>query len=210
MANLTDDPKKPSLALNDSQKALEVTRKLWLNERLVMAELMKPGEPLDDLCRALTIKLWLKTLNEIGEERFEQAFEQTLETTSFRPDISEIRKNAGIPADPTAEEAKEELYELIKLLRHHGRKLTNRGKPEKEPPGPRADVTMETIRDMGIGSMAAGLEAIWAHPSLDLVRPPDELGEMESFRAVAGEKIEKRWVEGYRKQKIKLTKGGAL
>lgn len=148
------------------------------------------------------LSLWLKTLGEIGEERFDAALTQVLESSPFRPTIAEIRRYASAPSEPPFEvEAKAELAELIKLMRHHGRKLTNRGKPEKEPPGPRADVTMETIRDMGIGSMAAGLEAIWAHPSLDLVRPPDELGEMESFRAVAGEKIERKWIEFYTKRK---------
>jgi hypothetical protein len=35
----------------------------------------------------------------------------------------------------------------------------------------------------------------------DLVRNPDELDEMETFRAVAGEKIEKRWLELYLRRK---------
>lgn len=141
-------------------------------------------------------------LDEIGYDRFEQAYAFVLNTSKFRPDISELRAAAGASLEfPTQAEAKTELFELIKLMRHHGRKLTNRGTPPKDPPGPRADVTMDTIRDMGVGSMNAGLEAIWAHPSLDLVRPPDELDEMESFRAVAGEKIERKWVEYYTKRK---------
>jgi hypothetical protein len=60
---------------------------------------------------------------------------------------------------------------------------------------------MGTISDMGYGSIRAGLEAIWAHPALDLVRPPEELDELESFRAVAGEKIERKWVEFYTRRK---------
>lgn len=148
------------------------------------------------------LDLYSKLLAEIGPERFVAAYELVLNTSKFRPDISELRAAAGASLEfPIESEAKSELFELIKLMRHHGRKLTNRGKPEREPPGPRADVAMETIRDMGIGSMAAGLEAIWAHPSLDLVRPPDELGEMGSFRAVAGEKIERKWIEFYTKRK---------
>ena len=171
---------------------------------------MKPSPPLDELGHELTIKLWLKTLDEIGEERFDAALQQTLETSSFRPDISEIRKNAGIPPNPTEEEAKEEFRHLICLLRHHGRKLTNRGKPEKEPPGHLGEPTMGTICDMGYGSVRAGLEAVWAHPALDLTRPGEELDQMESFRAVAGEKIERKWIEFYTKGKIKLTKGGGI
>lgn len=157
------------------------------------------------------LDLYSKLLAEIGPERFVAAYELVLNTSKFRPDISELRAAAGASLEfPIEAEAKSELFELIKLMRHHGRKLTNRGKPEREPPGPRADVTMETIRDMGIGSMAAGLEAIWAHPSLDLVRPPDELGEMESFRAVAGEKIERKWIEFYTKRKAEGFKKEAV
>lgn len=177
---------------------------------------MKPSPPLDDYAREFLVSLWAETLLLIGEERFDAALKLTLETSTFRPDIATIRHFAGIPVVyPTEEEAKSELAKLLKLMRHHGRKLTNRGTPEKEPPakcGPArsdevalswlfSDIVKDTIEDMGIGSVRAGLEAIWAHPSLDLVRPPDELDEMESFRAVAGEKIERKWVEYYTKRK---------
>jgi hypothetical protein len=210
MANSTDDPKQSSLALNDSQKALEVDRKLWLNERLAAAELMKTSPPLDDLGRKMTINLWLKTLNEIGEERFDAALQQTLETSSFRPDISEIRKNAGILANPIEEEADREFTRIIKLQRHHGWKLTNRGNPPIEPPGGLGEPTMGTIAAMGRGDIRAGLQAIWEHPALDKVRPADELDSLESFRMTAGEKIERKWIGLYTQQKIKLAKGGGI
>jgi hypothetical protein len=150
------------------------------------------------------LSLWLKTRGEIGEERFDAALTQVLESSPFRPTIAEIRKFAGAKSEPPFEvEAKDELAKLIPLLRHHGRKLTNRGTPPKEPPSAR-DIgidTMGTIADFGFGSIRAGLEAIWAHPALDLVRPPEELDELESFRAVAGEKIERKWVEFYTRRK---------
>jgi hypothetical protein len=148
------------------------------------------------------IRLWLKTLGEIGEQRFDDALTQVLESSPFRPTIAEIRRYASAKSEPPLEvEAKREFMELIQLLRHHGRKLTNRGNPPKDPPGPLDVDTMGTISDMGYGSIRAGLEAIWAHPALDLVRPPEELDELESFRAVAGEKIERKWVEFYTRRK---------
>jgi hypothetical protein len=148
------------------------------------------------------LSLWLKTLDEIGEERFDAALTQVLESSPFRPTIAEIRKRAGIPdVYPIEQEAKDELAKLLPLLRHHGRRLTNRGKPPKDLPLPLSPIIADVVEDMGYGNIPTGLEAIWAHPALDLVRPPDELDEMESFRAVAGEKIERKWVEFYMRRK---------
>jgi len=157
------------------------------------------------------IRLWLKTLAEIGEERFDAALTQALETSPFRPTIAEIRRYASAKSEPPfEEEADREFTKLIRLLRHHGRKLTNRGNPPIEPPGHLGEPTMGTIFEMGRGSGLAGLEAIWAHPALDKVRPPEELDELESFRAVAGEKIERKWVKLYTKLKAEALKGGEL
>jgi hypothetical protein len=162
---------------------------------------MKPSPPLDKFAHELTINLWLETLEEIGEERFDAALRAVLKTSTFRPDISEIRKFAGVLTPyPAEREAKDEFAKLIPLLRHHGRKLTNRGTPPIEPPV-LSGIVAETICDMGYGSARAGLEAVWAHPALDLTRPPEELDELEGFRAVAGEKIERKWVELYTKRK---------
>jgi hypothetical protein len=148
------------------------------------------------------LDLYSELLSEIGPERFVAAYKLVLGSSKFRPDISELRAAAGATLQfPIEQEAKDEFAKLIKLLRHHGRKLTNRGNPPKDPPGILADVVMGTIRDMGFGDIRAGLEAIWAHPALDLVRPPDELDSLESFRAVAGEKIERRWLELYTRRK---------
>jgi hypothetical protein len=147
------------------------------------------------------LSLWLKTLAEIGEERFDAALTQVLESSPFRPTIAEIRRYASAKSEPPFEvEAKDEFAKLIPLLRHHGRKLTNRGTPPIEPPV-LSDIVDATVCDMGFGDERTGLQAIWAHPALDLVRPPEELDELESFRAVAGEKIERRWVEFYTRRK---------
>jgi hypothetical protein len=148
------------------------------------------------------LSLWLKTLAEIGEERFDAALTQVLESSPFRPTIAEIRKFAGAKSEPPFEvEAKDEFAKLIPLLRHHGRKLTNRGNPPKDPPLPLPHLLADVIADFGYGDIRAGLEAIWAHPALDLVRDARELDELESFRAVAGEKIERKWVEYYTRRK---------
>lgn len=157
---------------------------------------------MDDFTRELLVELWAETLLEIGEEAFAAALKATLKTSTFRPDIAEIRKFAGIPVVyPVEREAKDEFARLIPLLRHHGRKLTNRGNPPKDPPLPLPHLLADVIADFGYGDIRAGLEAIWAHPALDLVRDARELDEMESFRAVAGEKIERKWVEFYTRRK---------
>jgi hypothetical protein len=157
------------------------------------------------------IRLWLKTLDEIGEERFDAALTQALESSTFRPTIAEIRRYASAPSEPPFEvEAKEAFAKLIAQMRHHGRKLTNRGNPPKDPPLPLVRIVADTVEDMGYGDIRAGLEAIWAHPALDLVRPPSELDELESFRAVAGEKIERKWVKLYTKLKAEVEKEGGL
>lgn len=199
MAN--QDESNTSLgSLSNTQNNLSA--KLWLNQRLAAAELMKPSPPLDKFAHELTINLWLETLEEIGEERFDAALKAVLKTSTFRPDIAEIRKFAGIPVVyPVEREAKDELARLIPLLRHHGRKLTNRGNPPKDPPLPLPHLLADVIADFGFGDIRAGLEAIWAHPALDLVRDARELDELESFRAVAGEKIERKWVEFYTRRK---------
>jgi hypothetical protein len=63
---------------------------------------------------------------------------------------------------------------------------------------------------MGCGDIKAGLKSTWAHPALDLVRPPQELDEMESFRAKAGERIERKWVEFYTQRKAEGGGGDAV
>jgi hypothetical protein len=147
------------------------------------------------------VQLWQQTLDEIGEARFDEAFRLALNASVYRPDIAEIRRFAGlVTAAPLEQEAKAELTKLICLMRHHGWKLTNRGKPEKEPPV-LSDIVAGTICDIGDGDKMEGFKVVWRHPALDLTRPGVELDELESFRAVAGEKIERKWVEFYTRRK---------
>lgn len=154
------------------------------------------------------LSLWLKTLDEIGKDRFDEALAQVLESSPFRPTIAEIRRYASAPSQPPFEvEAREALTQVLCLMRHHGWKLTNRGKPEKEPPV-LSEIVAGTISDMGDGSQFEGFKAVWRHPSLDQTRPYVELDELESFRASAGEKIERKWVEFYTRRRSKQFKGG--
>lgn len=178
-------------------------RDAWLLSKITIGELLKPGAPvLIPQALDVLMDLYSCLLDEVGYERFEAAYKLVLNTSKFRPDISELRAAANATmCMPAEREAKDEFTKLICLMRHHGRKLTNRGTPPKEPPSVLADVVMGTIADFGFGSIRAGLEAIWAHPALDLVREPKELDELESFRAVAGEKIERKWVEFYTRRK---------
>jgi hypothetical protein len=163
---------------------------------------MKPSPPLDDYAREFLVNLWAETLLEIGEQRFDAALTLTLENSTFRPDIATIRKFAGIPVVyPIEEEAKAEFAKLIKLMRHHGPKLTNLGDPPRPRPLPLPTLIADVVEDMGYGDILTGLHMIWAHPALDLTRPGEELDELESFRAVAGEKIERKWVKYYTRRK---------
>jgi len=162
-----------------------------------VAEALKPGQPLDKYAKAFLIQLWEQTLAEIGEERFDEALRHALNASTFRPDIAEIRKFAGlVPVYPTEREAKAELAIIIRLMRHHGRRLRNRGKPERDLPVIEG-LRLAALVDMGYGDHFAALEAIWAHPALDQARDPRDMEDLETFRAVAGEKLEKRWIEAY-------------
>lgn len=125
-------------------------RDAWLLSKITIGELVKPGAPvLNKQALDVLMDLYSCLLDEIGYERFEEAYKLVLNTSKFRPDISELcaAANATI-CMPAEREAKDEFAKLIPLLRHHGRKLTNRGKPEKEPPGPFAAIVMDTIADM--------------------------------------------------------------
>jgi hypothetical protein len=145
--------------------------------------------------------MWKKTVDEIGLERFDEAFMLCLQNSTFRPDIAEIRRFAGLPAGvPNEQEAMDEFKKIIIAMRHHGWKLTNRGKPEKDPPV-FSDVVMGAIHDMGHSDLREGYKAIWRHPALDLTRQGAELDELEKYRMTAGEKIEKRWVQFYIRRK---------
>jgi hypothetical protein len=137
-------------------------RDAWLLSKITIGELVKPGAPvLNQQALDVLMDLYSCLLDEIGYERFEEAYKIVLNASKFRPDISELRAVAGASLQfPIEAEAKQEFKKLIKLMRHHGRKLANRGNPPADPPGIFAEVVMHTIADMGYGNIYAGLEAI--------------------------------------------------
>jgi hypothetical protein len=178
-------------------------RDAWLLNKITIGELVKPGAPvLSKPALDVLMDLYSCLLDEIGYERFEEAYSLVLNTSKFRPDISELRAAAGANLQfPIEAEAKREFLDLIKLQRHHGWKLTNRGTPEKDPPLPLRRIIADVLDDMGYGDIKGGLRAVWEHPALDQVRPGEEMDSLESFRRVAGEKIERKWVEFYTRRK---------
>jgi hypothetical protein len=160
--------------------------------------------------------LWLKTLLEIGEEAFDQALHQVLENSTFRPDIAEIRRVAGVNRgliDPVAQEAHAELKRLIGLMRKHGpllKAIPGRVTRDRDDDGRslpvsdwvRADevpapilepVTDATIAELGYGSRIAGLEVISRHPALN----PATSAEDAPYRTRNAAELERLWVSTY-------------
>jgi len=166
----------------------------WVLDRISMAELLKPGEPLDANTKAFMAALWLKTLAEIGEDSFQTAFVRVIENSTFRPDIAEIRKAAGINPD---REALKELKFLIGAMRVHTPRLVTiyaeKGNPQsaKVPPPPLGEKTEAALRELGMGSREEGLRVIAGHPAIS--KDVDE-----KYRVKNAMEIEKRWVEAWR------------
>lgn len=161
-------------------------------------------------------------LDEVGPERFIAAYRLVLDTSKFRPDISELRAAAGVTRqNPFEVEALAQLKKLLAVLRKHKRtlqpikgELLNDGKDEQglvlvvplyKPstlPPEMPQLVQSTILDMGYGSsQQVGLDAIWVHPALDDIRDRDELDQMGAFRASAAAKIELRWIQHYTRNK---------
>jgi hypothetical protein len=157
-------------------------------------------------------QLWRRTLSEIGEARFDAAFVKAMETSPYRPDISEIRRLAGIDNDA---EARAALRWLIENMRYHGKKfgrawcrkdgkramLAGSQRPKDAdidaggiPSPDLPEATERALCEIGMGSLQSGLDFVWQHPGLDSVRDGDPEGTM---RQREGEKIEKRWVEAW-------------
>jgi hypothetical protein len=111
-------------------------RDVWLSNLIDLGELLKPGAPvLDQMAINALLDLYSELLSEIGPERFVAAYKLVLKTSKFRPDSSELYIAAGVLTPyPIEQEAKAEFRNLIKLMRHHGRKLANRGNPPADPP----------------------------------------------------------------------------
>lgn len=178
----------------------------WISQRIQAGELCKPGPEIDDFTRKLLLGLWLETLAEIGQERFDAAFKQVLLSSNFRPDIAEIRKAAGLNrgiVDPVEREAMRELRFLIAAMRIHGPELkalpgrvifTDDGAKEgRETPAPQlSERTENALQSLGMGSRNAGLSFLACHPALN----PDDATE-RPFRARNAAGIEKRWIESW-------------
>ena len=184
----------------------------YLLDRIAQAELLKQGPALTPQPRALMTQLWRRTLSEIGEARFDAAFVKAMETSPYRPDISEIRRLAGIDNDA---EARAALRWLIENMRYHGKKfgrawcrkdgkramLAGSQRPKDAdidaggiPSPDLPEATERALCEIGMGSLQSGLDFVWQHPGLDSVRDGDPEGTM---RQREGEKIEKRWVEAW-------------
>lgn len=95
----------------------------WIMRLVEAGEALKPGPALGAYSKALQTRLWRKTLDEIGAERFEAAFLEVMEKSPYRPDIEEIRRAAGVNAgiiDPVREEALAAMRRVIEAMRRHG------------------------------------------------------------------------------------------
>jgi hypothetical protein len=137
---------------------------------------------------------------ELGQERFDAAFKQVLLTSSFRPDISEIRKAAGVNhgiVDPVEQQAMKELRFLIAAMRVHTPRLVTifaeKGNMEspKVPPPRLSDKSEAALLEIGMGSREAGLCAIAGHPAIS--KDVDE-----RFRNRNAAEIERKWCESWR------------
>lgn len=207
-------------APNEFSTTFSAANLTWISQRLQAGELSKPGPELDDFTRKLLVGLWLETLAEIGAERFDAAFKQVLRSSSFRPDIAEIRKAAGINRgieDPTEKQALSELRMILCTMRLHGPELKpivgrivqdrdERGcilqVPVRAPnvPAPQLEERTESaIVEVGMGSRGAGLEFLACHPALpwNSVKLQQEDAIQRAFKVKNAGEIEKRWVQAW-------------
>lgn len=177
----------------------------WVLDRISTGELSKPGQPYDAKTKAILAALWLRTLAEIGEERFDAAYQHVLMNSTFRPDIAEIRKAAGLGPD---DEAMREFGAIIQAMRKHGAKLNPLsgavmldaggapiwdGQKQRREPGTPApaftDAAERAITLLGYGERAAGLVVLAEHPAIS--------GEAGPFAVKLRTDIERRWADAY-------------
>lgn len=186
---------------------------------------MKPGTPLDPFSKALILHLWADTLSQIGEARFDAAFHKVLLTSTYRPDIAEIRRFAGIVTEvPVEREALDALSSIFQAMRVHGFELKEKlGKViserdslghclahynyirEPKIPAPVfSDVTEASIAKLGHGDRASGLKAIGEHPAMDSLALARAVGmgrdikvSARTFGAKLEADIEKKWIRVY-------------
>lgn len=161
----------------------------WVTQRIQAGELAKPGPEFDDFTRKLLVALWMETVMEIGPDKFDAAFRQVLKSSSFRPDISDIRKAAGINrgiVDPVEQAALQSLRTIIEKFRIHERKL------KCVQPYPQFDErTEQALVDVGAGDRNAGIALLSTHPSL----PWSECEP--AYKLKTTQELERRWVSAY-------------
>ncbi len=179
--------------------------------------LSKPGPILDTFTTKFLLGIWMRTLEEVGEQVFDQGLLQAIEKSTFRVDIAEIRKGCGLDnaiVDPSEQEAKAALRPVIEALRLHGfwlkpihgkvlsdRDSDGRALPrsdwtwEPDTPSPTFDeVTEAALRGLGYGSRQPGLEVVNRHPA---VSAPAE-SDTGSFRQRLAKDVESAWLAAYR------------
>ena len=200
---MPDQPLQPLTALTINSSAT-YDQKVWILEAISLAERLKPGTPVLDLkAREALVNLYCALLIEIGQERFEEAFQRVLNSSKFRPDISELREAAGAPMqNPYHVQALEDLKTLFIIMREHGKTI----RPTRQKDGstltpPRLnETTVLTCRELGFGDAYAGFEFVFNHPALDIARGLNETAELP-FRSA--EKIEAKFVQTWVKVNTK-------
>lgn len=188
-------------------------------QRISTCEALKPGSPLSPESRALQTRLWTRTFLELGQERFDAAMLRVLQDSTYRPDIAEIRRAAGIPTGSEALEAEamQELRVIFDAMRFFGTKLKRKlgavlndgrdehGRPiaipnrEPETPAPTFSARTEAaLVDMGRGARQAGIDALSLHPAISL---HDLKDDAVAFRNQLRLSIESQWLDSYRRAK---------
>lgn len=169
-------------------------QQLLVNDLIAAAELLKPSPALTDEARTLMINLWCKTLEEIGVARFDQALQLVMETTTFRPDIAEIRKAAGVNhgvVDPMEVAADAALICVIQSIRAYRK---NSGTPHAGFDAP----TEGALRSVGLGNVGAGLDRVG---DLPVLLPPEAHRGADTFETGQFERtmtnFRREWREAY-------------
>lgn len=163
----------------------------WLAGLMTVGEAIKPGSPvLQPIAVDALLTLYSSTLEEVGPERFEDAFVRVLETSPFRPDISEIRKAAGVGPD---DEAMRQLGAIFAKMRDYDDwRLLEKPRSRPGEPAPTFDARTEAaIALCGLGERRAGLAMLAEHPAL-ATEPDPYAGKVRND-------VERRWCECYAK-----------
>ena len=179
-------------------------QKTWVLKLITAGDLLKPGMPvLNEQAREMLVNLYSHLLIEIGPDRFQQAYDLVLNSSKFRPDISELREAAGAPMqNPYHVQALEDLKTLFIIMREHGKTI----RPTRQKDGstltpPRLnETTVLACRELGFGDAYAGFEFVYNHPALDIARGLNETAEMP-YRSA--EKIEAKFVQAWVKVNAK-------